>query len=676
MAVLLTLFLLSFRPAVQGSALPQYWNALESAQSLAALQAVRRPELTGVEAEVADGMLRLRRYEFSRDNNEIFAGRRTLERAVVRAPRDAWAHFTLGAMLVRGPDSRIVQGADPSKYVIDANSLASLQAPRLLRRALELEPTLHHAAYIFAQYSLDIGKVELLEEAVALLERDGRARIPRALLLRAEALARLRADDHALSAADSARINGGDGALAAHARAAVLLRTAATRTQGAAEYFAGVEALSAAAAANYFDALSILATDAEEAAWDSADIVGKRQWLRQFWQMHAAVAGVSVEERLGEHYRRLAEVRAYGRTAPMGGPAIAPGGMGDARAEGVATFADLMMMRHGDPLRAQRVLYCGNDVLDLPQPVQPDPAECMSTAMGRFRALRASETRLYAINASERAAAGSSYYPDYIAHLPMSWDVLQFRGVDGRTDVVAATAVPVSAAQPLLEVPGQLRARLTVAMIDTTAMHVQRAEIPLAFAVPSLPDNGQILLSGTLAAEPRLGTLYRITLTNTAATAGRIVGGRIDVRSYAHNEVDLSDLVIAPQDGARSFRRGSEGVSLAPGREIRRDEAFTLYYEIYGVRRGETYRTELHVEPVASSLRARLRALLPNAPESLRLTFDDEAAEVNAVYGVQQTRSVDVAGLLPGEYRLKVTITTAAGAVATREQMLYVGGER
>jgi hypothetical protein len=672
--VLITLFL-SARPSAQASPLPQYWDALEAARTLAAVVAVRRPELTDPHADVAEGLLRLRRYELTLDNNEIFHGRRLLERAVARAPGDAWAHFALGAMLVRGPDSRIVKGDDPAKYVVSAFSLATLQAPRMLRRALELQPTLHHTAYVFAQYALDIGTQKLLEEAVQMLEQDGRARVPRALLLRAEVLARLRADDRSVEVADSARINGGDAALTSHARASVLLRNQATRAAGAAEYFAGVDALTDESADAFFHALSILATDDEERAWHGADLNARRRWLREFWAMHAALAGVSVEERLAEHYRRFAQVRAQGRTAAMGAPAAAPGGEGDVRAEGVASFEALMMVRHGDPLRAQRVMYCGNDVLDLPQPVQPDPADCLNTAMGRFRALRSSETRLYAINAGELAAAGSSYYPDYRTHLAMAWDVLQFRGVDGRTDVVAATAVPAASAGPLLDVPGQLRARLTVAIIDTSAMHVQRREIPLAFALQALPPSGQILLSGVLSAEPRLGALYRVTLTNMDATAGRIAGGRLNVRSYAHNALDLSDLVIAPQDGTRAFQRGSERVSLAPGRQLRRDEQFTLYYEIYGVRRGETYRTDLAVEPVASSLRSRLRSLLPGAPEMLRLTFNDEAADVHALYGIQETRSVAVGGLLPGVYRLKVTITTAAGAVAVREQMLYVADD-
>src|SRR5690606_32896630 len=134
------------------------------------------------------------------------------------------------------------------------------------------------------------------------------------------------------------------------------------------------------------------------------------------------------------HYARLAAVFAHGKTASMGGTMLGATSA-DYRTLGVPGFSALLHLRHGDTLRAERILLC-KDVLDVPLPLQPDPDDCAKTPYGRLQLLRSTETRLVGMGANDRAVAGESYYPPFDVHLAMAWELFQLRGRNGGTDVV------------------------------------------------------------------------------------------------------------------------------------------------------------------------------------------------------------------------------------------------
>jgi hypothetical protein len=188
-----------------------------------------------------------------------------------------------------------------------------------------------------------------------------------------------------------------------------------------------------------------------------------------------------------------------------------------------------------------------------------------------------------------------------------------------------------------------------------------------------LAPDAWVLLWTTVPTRATRDVQYRIALTNPERTAGRIVGGRTDVREYSAATLALSDVVLSPLEGAPSFARGDVRLSLAPGREFRADESFTLYYEVYGLAADAGYRTELRIEPLSDGLADQLRSLLPGSRDAIVLTFAEVAGEPHAVFGVQQTRTVNIAGLKPGPYRLRVTVTDGlTQTIAARERTLIV----
>ena len=105
-------------------------------------------------------------------------------------------------------------------------------------------------------------------------------------------------------------------AAALHALGVALLTQEGLQEAGADSFFMGVQDLREAAAERYFEDALGLIKESEEGEWLAADPEGRRQWLRSFWELRAAVAGVTVPERLGEHYRRLALAHRYPSGAP------------------------------------------------------------------------------------------------------------------------------------------------------------------------------------------------------------------------------------------------------------------------------------------------------------------------------------------------------------------------
>ena len=646
-----------------------YWSALETASSVSELANVPVPELEGNGAAIAAALREVRRYELERDRTIALVAQRDLERAT-RSGQDAWAHFALGVALARGPDVRAVIGDDPASYVVWRHSNAAARAPRELKRALELDPRLDAAAYALAELALDLGDVPLLQNALRALDRESRRSDARALELSSRVLAQMGELARAASAADSLRSAGGNPAVAAHLKAAALLRDAHAAADGARAYFDGVTLLTDVGAEEYFNALRAVLTPSELARWEESDLAGRRDFLRRYWNMQAALSGAPVEQRLAAHYRRLADVFAGGRTAPMGAQA-AYDELGDVRRLGVPGVTALLVLRHGDALRTERILFCGTEVLEVPLAIAPAPEECALTPEGRRRALSASESSLPLLRARDRAVAGSTFHPPFRTHLAMSWELLQFRGAGGTTALVASVGLPVASAAELTA-GGRLTARVELALVDTADAQVERSGRVLAFDAASMPRRGWVLLHGELETAARGAREYRIGVTDTARLAGRVVGGSVVVHNYAPDSLALSDIVIAPEDGTPSFARGDVRLSLAPNREFHRGESFTLYYEVYGLADSTAYHTEIVVVPRAEGVAQRVRTLLPGAPGTLRLSFDEQLSRPHPIYGVQQVRTVALGALRPGAYSVQIMVTDPAGRTATRERMLRV----
>ena len=94
----------------------------------------------------------------------------------------------------------------------------------------------------------------------------------------------------------------------------------------------------------------------------------------------------------------------------------------------------------------------------------------------------------------------------------------------------------------------------------------------------------------------------------------------------------------------------------------------TVYYQLGGLTPGASYRTDIEVVQLHQGA---ISKLLGNEPRAIRVSFD-EAASAPAVH---LTRTVRLASLKPGPYRMVVTVTGPAGESIERTTDFQVTGQ-
>ncbi|NJD11535.1 MAG: hypothetical protein FIB01_14250 [Gemmatimonadetes bacterium] len=676
-----------------------FWQELERAGSTAEVNGlVPAREL---DPELAEGMRCARRYAFSHDRADAYRGRELLQRAAARAPGDAFRQFALGAMLVRGPDARVRAFSDPDEYFISPHSLAYAQGVRALRRALALDSQLGAAALELLQLAVERGDSALAREASAALGRTPATGT--GLLWEARAALDRNETERALLLSDRARSYGADVSLSQHTAAFALLQDPSTRSAGVARYFEGVRHLTGEGAREYFRAIGAIVGDGERAAWATAGLAERGEWLRRFWEHRAARAGVTLEQRLGEHYRRLQQARlSFRPESPMSdGAELSAIALGvDPRRFGL-TAPGLMLMRHGDPQRLALLRHCQFGVAQLVKSrraagrlldalVPPDAAEhagdalvrtelpgdmrvvCMPGGDGQL-ARRLTERTLHQL------AAGDSYEPPFTRRLAFVAATYAFRGPDDSTQLVAAVSLPTNAARELADASGVLTTRLSLILVqDSTRAvarsdRIERSQLPTDLLAPAAP-RGLTLLHAMLNTSLRQRVRYRIALTDsTGEQAGAIVGGELTVPEFDGSGPRLSDVVLAPTDVRGTWRRGEVVLSPAPGRVYRAGEPVHLFYELYGVGEGERYRTEIRAAPERAGPGENLRAFVAGRRNVVSMEFVETAGVPHEQYGLQQARMIGTEYLSPGVYRVRVRVTRlGTGESAAREGLLEI----
>ena len=322
-------------------------DSLHAVEIDASADAEDEPELV-----LKTGLVALRRYELTLRKVEYKKALDAFEEVARRHRRFAWAYYALGMAHARGPEVWIPESRGYRNRMVHVLSLAERHARRALLRAVELDPGLAAAALELASLAMASRQKATLEAArEALLQVNGRERSdPAVWVALADVEAALGNLDAALASTDAALARDPHNASAFHAMADALLRQPGQEEVGTDAYFIGVDYLTPDAAARYYeDILPILSAD-EIAEWESASLEARREWLRRFWQLKAAVAGVRVSERLAAHYQRLQLAHeSYRRLGTRGAPPENAFLLEARRRRFPFDDRGLILIRHGPP---------------------------------------------------------------------------------------------------------------------------------------------------------------------------------------------------------------------------------------------------------------------------------------------------------------------------------------
>ena len=186
--------------------------------------------------------------------------------------------------------------------------------------------------------------------------------------------------------------------------------------------------------------------------------------------------------------------------------------------------------------------------------------------------------------------------------------------------------------------------RLTLAVADTFTWDTQTIDSVVVGAVQS----GDYLRStGVFCTAPDHNSYVRITAVADSAT-GVTAGGEVRIPDYSGASLMMSDMLFAnTQDGG--FVRGAARLSLVPPRQFREGDPFRIFYELYNLPAGRNYRTEITLTTVDSNFFARLF----KGRTRTTVTFEGVAEGANVV---QELRTI-VPQIEAGEAEVFVKVT-------------------
>ena len=327
---------------------------------------LNRRTSTSSDAMIERGMLLLRLHELTRDDHDAKVAHDMFERAAKKLPDDPRVYYGLALSRLGGYGVRIPSPFGVLNRVVMAQSAAEILkhdpaslAKNDLKKALALDLNLAGAAILLAQVSIDTRDRDNLQAAANALKpmvdaQRGGPDVATALSQVEAALGDVQAATKAAESATDLAAGSTDSsaiASAALARAIALLRQPGREDAGATAYFDGLSSLTEQSANGYFSGIAPIVSEAEKDAWTAAPLEAKKAWLRKFWGTRAAASGITVGERLAEHYRRLATAQERyrhqsGRGAQPEGSLVAA-----ANSQRDLPFDDrgLIYVRHGEP---------------------------------------------------------------------------------------------------------------------------------------------------------------------------------------------------------------------------------------------------------------------------------------------------------------------------------------
>jgi hypothetical protein len=707
--LLLALPLLSIQPvaiAAQRFVPENFRDSLALVSDTAGLR--RAASMTAADATglLAKGLAALRLYALTLHESDATRALAAFDEATQLERDNAWAWYGLGlawSARAERPPPKVVAGQALAEALgLDAGS----RALRAFRRALEVDPGFSPAAESIVPLAIarrDRAALDHARRVLAADEQNGRFAVD-ALLALADAEAALGNLDAAASAATRAATlanNRADQPVASY-RLATVLFLHGDDERGANAWFAAIDSLTTALEARVFADLETVADDHERERWQGSDRRARQLFLRTFWDVRAALAGVSTAERIGSHYRRLAGARdRFPRRRKWGAPPA--NALLLERPDLPFDDRGLIFIRHGEPdhiVRTPnafappseswvyrqpdggfRVLHFDNyasgtrslGVVGNPEatageggmgdayneyvliynlPCDAQWAGDRAAYDRRLALLRCNEFDRRSISAEVRRDARAalrtdSDHPDYSRDLPFAFDAFTFRGSNRLTDVT--TAIVVSA--DTLDTTAGAALDLSLILADTLFSRVTRLDTTVRWPTP--PAAGALLrLHATQAVSPGMAVAQRLALRDAFNPAhGRLAGASLEIPDYSGSQLMISDIVLASPDSAGTFRRGDVSLSLVPTREFPA-AAFHVFYEVYNLAADAAYETELVLERRQGGLGGTLRRLLSGG-SVVQLRFRDVAPGDPTV---RELRRIEAA-LPAGDYRLRIRVT-------------------
>ncbi len=652
------------------------------------------------------GLIGLRLYALTATRSDGKSAQKSFEEALRHAPDYGWAHYGLGLALTTGPGASPITGGPRNKFVLDDviarafGNDAPTRARRAFLQAVKTNPPVAQAASGLADITTvrwNRGHVERSAAALEQLNNSEHATAESWLALAAVQL-ELERVVAARVALEHAVELGAAPAAAARLRALVLFHDERAEA-GAAAWFESINRAEPATLRLLFDDVTPLLDKHDVADFHELALAEQRAYLRTFWDVRAALGGVPVHERLAEHYRRLAIARRqYWRNARFGAPATNQL-LWESFAGRPYDDRGTIFIRHGMPMQIVRStglaagheswVYRGIDGEDrllhfaaMQTNSDYDLVHTLPCSAGyadarlAHLAVRCSAANVGIASADYRRdareyLATDSDAPNFTKDLPFYFDLYTFRGEQGRTNVVAAVAVPVEKLQKsAATLNPSYRVDLSLILVDTAARRVVRQDDSVALATTRAFKNDDLFrMHVEVAVPPSRTTLQRVIVSDPSEPGiGQLYGGPFLIPDYSTGKLMMSDIVLAEPRVEGRWHRGNVALALVPTGRFK-GGSFRVFYEIYNIEDNSAYSTEIEIEPIQRSAGQRIKELF-GSKSKISLKFDGVALDVKD--GVlQELRQVE-APLSPGRYRMRITVKNANGETVKGERLFVV----
>lgn len=251
--------------------------------------------------------------------------------------------------------------------------------------------------------------------------------------------------------------------------------------------------------------------------------------------------------------------------------------------------------------------------------------------------------------------------------LPFFYDLYTFRGEGGRSQVVAAFAIPAGRLRNE-DRDSQILYRFDVSLVvaDKARKAVFRTDDSVYISLDDRLRSEHLLHTHLeVEAPPSRSTAQRVILSDaTTPGFGQLYYGPFPIPDYSGDDLMLSDVALGLPDAEGGWQRGETTLALLPTNQFP-GSTFDVYYEIYNLPAGHEYATELGIE--------RLAGGGGEVGTTVRTRFSGESpAGDDDILG--ELRRVEVS-LPRGPYRLTVRVVDlVTGRTATRTRDFRVRG--